>query len=369
MLKKVVGFICEIDEPFDSNIESGSYGGAETWIFKIAEQFAQHGYHVIIFNKINYNHICNDIEFVQWDFIESRLSHQYFTHIFINRIYNQDIINLIRQCDCCENIYFIAHDMRLWHTKSIFKYIDVKDTFMGLSDIWQDDWHKQHIHNLFVMSDWHKACNLEYFNNDFLQVIGNGVDIKPIENNIRDNSILWSSCYNRGLNILVERIAPIILQFIPDFKIYTCSYSQELPDNYQNCPYIINLGQLNKQDLYNEMRKHKVTYLPLTHWETFCITVIENILNDVEVVCPFKFGVQTTLKYFNNILIQDGDYNNVEYCNYVAQEIINKMANYDNNSTIRTILKTYIADNYSWSSIYNKLYLYISKYETNNCNY
>ena len=368
MLKKVVGFICEVDDPFDSNIMNGSFGGSETWIFKMAEQFMNNGYHVIIFNNLSYNHIYMDMEFVQLSYLDDRLSYQYFTHIFINRQYNPDIIDLIKKHGCCDNVYFIAHDLRVWKNTATYRYIDDKNTFVGLEDIHNDEWSKKHIHNLFVMSDWHKEYNLDYYDPEFIKIIGNGIHIDNISNDNRDNNILWSSCYNRGLDVLVEKIAPIILEHIPDFKIYTCSYSQELQEQYNNLPYIINLGKLSKEQLYNEMRKHKVTFLPLTHWETFCITILENILNDVEVVCPFKYGIKTTMKYFESLLIEDGDYNDIEYCNYVADNILNKINNYHTNQDIRTILKSYISDNYSWEMMFNKLYNYIKLYETDNSN-
>ena len=57
-----------------------------------------------------------------------------------------------------------------------------------------------------------------------------------------------------------------------------------------------------------------------------------------------------------------------DYCNYVADEIVKKIQNYDNNNNIRSILKTYILNEYSWESMFNKLYNCISIYETNNCN-
>ena len=371
MLKKVVGFICPVDKAFDLSSINGPLGGAETWTIQMAKEFAKNGYHVIIFNKSDYNMIySNDIEIVKITEMHFRLSYQYFTHIFILRYFEPETLELIKQYNCCENIYYILHDMFLWKNKGAVINNDYFITNYG--DFYNNEWYKKHVKHVFVMSDWHKEVNNKYYNNDdFVKILGNGTSVTPGTEVERDNSMLWSSCYNRGLDILVEKIAPLVIKEIPDFKIYTLTYDSNSQINtYTDLDYVEDLGSMNKTDLYNEIAKHKVWFYPCVHWETFCITVLENIINDVQIIVPCKYGIKTTLKYFEDVLLEDGDYENEEYCQFVASKIIDAIKNYndENKKTIRNIMKKYVIDNYSWDNIFNKLHQYIITYEKDNSN-
>ncbi len=368
MLKKTIGILCPSCPPFDHNSLLKGLGGTETWILNMSLQFQRNGYHVIIFNRNNYtyNH-PSGVQIYPISFFLSMAEYQYFEHIFILREFNMDIVNYIKNTGCCQNIYYVLHDIRLWKTGHP-AIIDIETEFTIYDRDITDTWAKEHIKKFFFMSSWHYNFNKNYFPEDKVAIIGNGINFETYEEQERDNSILWSSCFDRGLDILIEKLYPKIVQKIPDFKIYVASYDNKLDDKYKNLDYVINLGSLNKEDLYMEMRKHKAWFFPLTHWETFCITVLENIANDVNIVCPCKFGVYDTLKYFKFFCIQDDSYDNEEYCQYVANIITDKILQYEKYKPIRDMLKFYCQDNYTWEHIYNKLHNIIKDYETNNSN-
>ena len=121
---------------------------------------------------------------------------------------------------------------------------------------------------------------------------------------------------------------------------------------------------LTKSELYKEMQKHKIWFYPGVFQETFCITLIENILSGCNISLAFKNGPKDILKYFKSICIADGDYNNETYCKYVAQDIIDKILNYDNYKIIRNIMYDYISDIYSWENICKKINNILINYES-----
>lgn len=370
MVKKTIGILCLNCQPFDYNSLNNGLGGTETWILYISEYLQKIGYQVMIFNDNNYTFInSNQVQFYPISWFDNLSTYHYFEHIFILREYNYHYLNMIKENQCTNNIYFILHDIRLW-LQNIPRYIDNDENFFNYDRDINDPWLKEHIKKFFFMSNWHLNENKKYFPIDKCEIIGNGIVFENYDENLeRDNSILFSSCFNRGLDILVEKIAPKVRKVIPDFNIYVASYDNNLDNKYNELEYVINLGSLGKSDLYNEIRKHKVWFLPLTHWETFCITILENIANDVNIICPYKYGIQDIMKYFNILCIEDGNYDDDQYCELVSNHIIDKINNYDKYKPVRTMLKNYIKDNYTWEKIGSKLYNIIKTYETNNSYY
>ena len=374
MINKTVGFICPVDKEFDINdIYSKGLGGSESWIINMAMQFSDNGYHVIIFNNnefsMNYEE-NSGIEILPLWYLNKVSKYQYFEHLFFNRLITIDTINILKENNNCKNIYCIVHDIHLWKNNIFF--INDPNSTLNNDDIIENKYLQEHLRKIFFMSDWHVSINKQLckYDDSLIDIIGNGINIPDsIDFNNRDNNILWSSCKERGLQLFIDKILPRIVKKIPDFKLYISSYSA-LPDvksDYQD--HIKILGLLNKTDLYNEMKKHKVSFLPLQHWETFCITSIENVVNGVIFISPYKFGLKTIFKYFEPLFIKDGNYDDDNYCDYVVNEIIYKINNYDQYINIQKILYSYIKDNYSCQKIFNNLLDKIKVYETSNSYY
>lgn len=372
MYKKVVVFVCEIDHPFETNSLQSGLGGAETWILNMAFRFMDQNYHVLIFNQNDYSYYqLNGLEIYPISNLEEISSYVYFEHVFISRYYNPKILEIFKKNHNVHNIYYVVHDIRLW--KNLSNNIDDLNSSLLFSDFKDDEWISKHLHKIFYMSDWHVQTNQFCgFPENLIDVIGNGINLPTIDPMInRDDNILWSSCIERGLdNILIDKIMPRIHKKLPNIKIYLASYNPLPESKYDSLGYIISLGSLSKDQLYQEMQKHKISFLPLSLWETFCITSIESVSNGMEFISPFKYGLTTTFKYFKEWFLKDGDFNNPEYCQYVADYIIDKIEKYNSpeSNTKRNILREYIKDNYSWEKIFDKLYNTIKVYETSNCN-
>ena len=366
--KHNICIVCNIDSSFDFDLNKVN-GGSETWIINIANQLSNLGYYVYIFNKNTHILLLDNIEIHPIDNFEHIIQYVKFDHILFNREFNISFINILIKNQVNSNLYYIAHDIGIWKNDKEDNNILNFNNFLSYKDIQDNTYVSKNLKGLFFMSDWHinhNISNLGYPSN-LCHIIGNGINtdiIDNIENVERDNSLLWSSCYERGLDIFLKKIMPKLLKYDKNFKLYISSYNDYSLDI--NVESIINLGKLNKDELYTEMKKHKVWFFPLTHWETFCITAIENAACNVRLITPFKYGVRTPFKYFDNLFINDGDYEDDEYCDYVANTIIEEIEQYNNNKQILDIISKYVKNEYSWKNIGKKLYIILKTNEKNN---
>jgi len=323
-------------------------GGSETWLIKISETFTQIKDIEIYIIAVCDTHMQNNrIYWESLDMMEEALKTIKFDAIIISRIINDDVFNLIKENQSCD-LYIMAHDTFI---------INSANKPANYNEF--DDWIKDHLKKVFVLSDMHKMLfNVNWnFPNEKLCITANGLDFSLFENlknDKRDNSILWSIRYERDFNVLADLLAPIIRKYIPDFKIYTCSYSQELPQKYKNVDYIIDLGRLSKDELYNEMSKHKVYFHPMLFFETFCISILEAIMCGCNLITANNYGAATTLMPYSGFLLSNTiDYKQATQVNAVALKIIESIFEYNSetNRALRSSMQSYLKQKYSWEKI------------------
>ena len=101
-MKKVIGIFYDA-EFYPDSFETGC-GGSETWVIQISKEFANRGYHVIIFAQTPWMLYYNDsLEFFPLSNIESRLSYQHLDYfIFVRCLYDSIYFKLIE--NGCTNI-------------------------------------------------------------------------------------------------------------------------------------------------------------------------------------------------------------------------------------------------------------------------
>jgi len=157
-----------------------------------------------------------------------------------------------------------------------------------------------YIDGCICLTEWHKNLFKEKYPElkDKITLINNGIDI-DIFNKIDDtitkikNKFIYSSRPDRGLDVLLLRLWPQILDKLPDATLYIATYGnfpsnpQEISlkniiDSHNSIHY---LGKLNSKQLYEEMRSAEYWLYP-THWpETSCITALEMLMS--EVICLY----------------------------------------------------------------------------------
>ena len=341
---------------FDENSLINGCGGSETWVIKISETFANLGHNISIIANCDTHKQNEHITWHSFNDIEIVLSNNVFDAIICSRVFTQNLSNLLKNNDC-DNIYLMAHDTYIINENNEPIYYDNLN-----------EWEQFHIKKCFVLSEIHKRLFVEQwkFPKNKIDISANGLDFNLLENysnnTDRDNSILWSIRYERHFDVLVDKLFPIIKKYVPDFKIYTCSYQVELPQKYKNCDYIIDLGQLSKDELYKEMSKHKIYFHPMLFFETFCISILESIMSGCNIITAYNYGAATTLMPYKGFLLSnDIDYNNIKDCNYVAMKIINGIFEYNSeeNKALRESMQIYLKNMYSWEKIANDLLKYM----------
>lgn len=370
-MKKVIGIIDQGGLVYDeTSLGTGSIGGSETWLIEVAHEFASRGYHVIVFNGGSEQHSHFDeygVEWVPFSSFSTRIQYQYFTHIIILRIY-ETLLNLIEESGCCDNVSIMCEDWGCgywYHHEGVDDcyYLNINEALELRSPI---------LKKIVVLSNFHQEWiekNMLIPSN-MIEIIPNGINIKDIVysglKQTRDNTILWSSRPERGLDILCDEILPRLKRLIPDAKVHICSYT-DIPDHFKNRENegIFYLGKYTKHELYKEMSNHKVWFYPAVYPETFCITSLETALNGNLPVLPFRHGMATTFEPFKGFFMKhrfkeiwslDGVIvkDNEHAINEAVSMIAEYMTNFEKYKNLQESLYHYVIKNYSWTQVVNK---------------
>ena len=363
-MKKTIAILCDYEQLYPEMINVGC-GGSETWAIEISNEFSRQGYNVIIFSTFDkwiYNEF--EVQYVPITMLDDILSYTKIDQLLITRIIHKHTLDILNKYDFKNKIYIICHDIypSLIDSNSTF---DNKLTYNRLVTEYPILYNS--IKKFIVMSEFGKFtlqrdCQIP---DELIEIIGNGINYSYFINNApeRDNDIFWSSRAERGLDILVNKILPILHKTYPDIKVIYSQYENtDVPENIKNNKYVNFIGRLSKYDLYKEMSKHKIWFYPNTYHETFCITAIEEALCNNELIFPFRHGSATVFDIFeSNFLKNNDDFDNEEYLNNICEVIINRIQNYnsENRKIIRNSIKNYIKTTYSWENIvkqYTKLF-------------
>ena len=360
-MKKTILIIAH--NKIDADDISKGVGGSETWVIEISKAIQNTGKYqcvVCTYSDIFYKIYQNGMIYINYAYLQRFLKHANVDYCVINRYMYSEVLNILKQYIDTTNMVWIAHDVD----------ITIDNKSLTYEMIQNDEFISKNLKSIICMSDFGvKVLMNKNIPDSYFKILGNGINfsyIKDEKHTYRDNNILWSSRYERGLELLANNIFPIYQQKFPDAKIYVAQYEDYLPDNLKNNANIVFLGKLNKEDLYNEMQKHKIAFYPNFFPETFCITVLENILCGNELIMSFKHGPQTTLKIFENDFINENlDLTDSNTYNYVAELLIERNINYYEQSRInfRNCMINYIKDNYSWEVITKKFLEIINNYD------
>jgi hypothetical protein len=277
------------------SLNNTAVGGSETWLLQISKEFSKSN-HVEIFCNTNEEENVGNIKFIPLKGIITYIleNNVKYDFIILNRLvdrFNLNFIGLIKKHELTKNVYIQIHDLSILHRDAIL-----------LQDITQQLLlHDPIVKGIITLNEWHRNnLLLQYPSLDQNKVYcaPNGVDLKlfPSAKVKKDNRVIWSSCAERGLDILINDIYPIVKQQVPDFGIDVAGYNNlNEVNNLIGDKDVKILGHLNKTDLYKEMHKHKCWFYPGTFAETFCITMLENIICGAIPVSPFTYGTRPVI--------------------------------------------------------------------------
>lgn len=358
-MNNIIGIYDGVDINYDENSLEDGIGGSESWVVYISEALAKiHNMHIFVYCNCEY-HVhkrYHNIEFrPKKYFFESNLK---YDALIISRILSDELLNKLKQSECCHNIYLMAHDTILRRNNFYDNYLESQikyDQFI------HDNFLIKNVKKIFALSKWHKEYLISesHFPANLIELTAHGCNENLLNINNeskRDNNIFWTNAIYRNFDLLVNDIAPKIKDNIPDFKIYFSFYG-ELDENYQdliNNDYVINLGKLGKNDLYNEMIKHKCSFYPTIFAETFCISCMEQALCDVQLVMPLRFGPATIFEpYKYQFMDENIWFDSEEQINNTVLQIINANKTYydEDKILLRKSIKNYLINKYNWDDI------------------
>lgn len=363
-MKTTVCIIYDVNYEVTPYIEEQHLGGSETWVVMLSRHLQMAGYHVVVMCKTP--QYTFDEYGVEWipiaPFCDKHLETRKFDVMIMSRNVS-NVFDVIKANHTTDNIILQAHDIYFWDSDDP----DTIDLDYNTCERLRDPLVKQ----FAFLTEHHKEMMVRYYNipEDKITVIGNGIDADMIEGTDepekRDNGVLFSSCPIRGLGMLANEIYPIVKKEIPDFYIDCATYSDdELEDvDSENVNFI---GKLTKQELYKQMKKHKVWFYPSVFNETFNITCIESALCGNELVMPYQCGMGSTMKIFNSMgtesfmecpwYIEHKPFDNEKCKKELAEMLIRFIKDYDNPylTHIRSIRKNYVKQEFSWENIANK---------------
>ena len=296
-MKKVVGIYCggysSLNKWDDEIVRNEGAGGSETWAVEIASELRRRGYHVIVFGNPSCWRFAKDgVEYVPKENLKWRCEYQHFDYFISSRTVSE-IENWIN----CPKVYLMSHEY----------FIDRANTYTDLK--------MDRVSKIAVLSEWHKNDIKFHYkglkDEDFIQTF-NGINFdlyKDSKNYVKENSMLWSSCAERGLGFFIDNIFPIIKREVPDFILKICSYNNNL-NKYTNMDGVVVLGKLGKRELSEEQKKCKLWVYPNIGFtdenmivnETFCISAVENAAARAAIVCTNAGGIGSTLSNYSGFV-------------------------------------------------------------------
>lgn len=341
-------------------------GGSETWLIQIAREFSKSNQiDVYLDTTTGKSHQENE-NLTYYNFDDFLTNGKSYDFIILSRFFvrkGTNYIEHIKKNNRAHHVYIQVHDL------SLLK--EIRYNCLGLMNA--SDIDKYNLNDEFVtivaLNEWHKSNLLAQYPTlkNIPICIPNGVDLKLFKeyNFKRNNRILWSSCADRGLSILINDVYPLVKSEITDFGIDVARYNDDHKIECSDKDVKI-IGKLSKSELYKEMSKHKVWFYPGTFAETFCITMLENIMNGAQIVSPLTYGTAPTIGYSEQIKMK----NNFDKTTYnqavveAAQKIIEILKTDGNERPeIYQKITNKIKNEYNWTYSVQK---YINHYKSNN---
>lgn len=331
-------------------------GGSETWMLQISNEFAKQGIRVDLFMNTNIStFLVNDnLMYLNCDQFEKYTEDKQYDFIILNRFFEKDGVNYIqyiKNLGITKHIYIQLHDLSFVYNDSLLVVGEDINKY-GLNDDFV---------TLVTLNEFHRKNLLAQYPSlsKDIKMIPNGLDLSLFEENDakRDNRIIWSSCAERGLDILINNIYPLVKKEIPDFGIDIAGY-QDPDGSYAKNGYDIRyLGKLTKKQLYKQQSKHKVWFYPGTFAETFCITLLENIMNGAQVVSPLTWGTAPTLGEYADAIKMKNRFEGNTYnaaCKEAAKMIIEILKTDGGQPAVYDLIKNKIRTEYNWTYSVNK---------------
>lgn len=300
----------------ETNLIYGNIGGADVWVFEIANEFVKQGYRVIVFNDCKRWHYGkNGVEYIPVEYFSYIVKIKKFD-IFIS---NRRIWPFYEQINAKKKI-LMMHEIFLLDES-------LNDKGGGIPEFdaiaYQSD------------TQFDEIVEKYPFLNDKIPIKTNqSIDFglyDAVNEMEKENSMVWSSHKSRGLKLFVEKVFPEIRSRVPDFILYVCSYINDNQDEYLKQNGIQVISNMPRQKLSILQIKSKIwAYTNIGNKkerpiETFCITAMENAAALNGLILPKNDSFIDIFSGYNGFVdISDNEENIIrEYINMSVDYLLN----------------------------------------------
>ena len=301
----------------DTYMENNSLGGSEKAVVYLSRNLPKH-YDIYISGNV-IDEIKDNITYIHHDKLQNLLDKEVFHTIIVSRY----IYFFIKYFNVkCHQMILSTHDT---------EYINFVYKNISTDNILRQSY--KHIDYVITLTKWHKNLISQKYKyiEDKINIINNGIDITnfPKRKEKIKNKFIWSSCTERGLNILLD-LWEKILEKLPDATLDICGYN-EFPRNKEEEKMlkiinkhssIIHHGKLNIKHLYDLMNISEYWLYTTIFTETSCITGMEMLMS--KVICiyyPLAGLVDTVGNY--GLQVKQG--NEIETILHLTDEKKDKM--------------------------------------------
>uniref|UniRef100_A0A6C0EZF5 Glycosyltransferase 2-like domain-containing protein n=1 Tax=viral metagenome TaxID=1070528 RepID=A0A6C0EZF5_9ZZZZ len=307
--KKILIYIGFMDYLWnDTYVSNNAIGGAEKAVAYLARNLPKE-YEIIISGDVA-DEVVGNVKYVNRFKLQALLDVEKFHTIIVSRYVS---FFLLFPRFNCHQLYLSAHD-----TGFLNNLNDVP-----VRTIIEEN--NKYINGVICLTTWHKLNMIQNHAclKDKVSIINNGIMVpvvglsdgatsnKKMSHNKIKNKFAWTSCSNRGLDLLLK-LWDEILEVMPDATLDISSYDAFPNPNRNNdeeIQMIINRhsdsvkhhGKLNTLQLHELISKAEYWLYTTTFCETSCITALEMLMH--EVVCLYyplagltdtigKYGIQ-----------------------------------------------------------------------------
>ena len=279
----------------DSTLKTSALGGSEKAVIYLSRYFPKN-YKIYIAGDTLEEEIDN-IKYVNHANLQSLLDTEKFHTIIVSRY-----ISFLEKYSNykCFQLVLCAHDTIFLNYQNSSNDTDnTLKTFIGIVDC------------VVCLTEWHQNILLQHHSSikdANFKIINNGINLSDFENEELNNTakiknkFVWSSCSERGLDILLK-LWPSILEKIPDATLDICSYNHfpsndrdlDIKKTIDNYDSIIHHGKLQTDQLYKLLKKSEYWLYTNTFPETSCITSMEMLRSCVICIYYPNAGLVDTI--------------------------------------------------------------------------
>ena len=336
----------------ETNYTTGkNVGGSEVWAIRLSQELSKLGYMVFIFANPESFHV--DKFGVFWCKAETFKSMAKIIH-FDHLLSSRRVDEIDESLDVGDISVMLHENYIIRSTTSTFQSLFPK------------------IKNIYFQADTQRVLLTKQFGvpEDKIRTTLEGVDMdlyKDAPNIQKKNKMLWSMCINKGADLLVEKIFPLIRAEVPDFEIVMCHYHETFNDPKFKKEGIIIRNDLDRAGFIREQMESKIFIYPnwgrtsdkKYNYETFSITTVENVMAMAAPVLG-DFGCwHSTLRgytgFVGNGLFKDictplSEEDRDKFCEELAKEAIRLLKEEDYRmERVKEAMK--ICEGYTWPAV------------------